>query len=515
MTMLELMGVLIIASLLVVGYLSYMRIANDSRRAVVAAEHAKTLIPAVQAYVKANSAALEAAATPSNAVTITPAQLFAGTALEQGFAPTNAYGQSFVVRVNEPVAGRLDALILYTGGRQLDYSEMREVADLVGFAGGFVSSENPAIATGGRGQWTKQLANFGGSQGVGRLAIGVFADSAKQVDDYLHRTATGGRPELNRMSTAINMANNNLDNAGTVTGANVNASNGVQANALALGKAAFGAVSYPYETIQTGAANNLRLNVGTREIATFGADGVTRMNGDSSTAGSFYANGNIAANGRVSGSSMQTNESYVTGYFRVQGNGGLYWENHGGGFYMSDASWIRAFGNKGIVTGGEMQAGSLRSTGNLQVDGRATVNEFLQINGVAARNTGCGPNGLIGRESSGSALFCTNGVWRSASGPTTGAYVGRGSSTGAMAGVNNSGYTSFITVAVAGSGTNNYGATVTVAGAFLGQITNYNRDFAKYATASFPVPNGASWQISPLNANSSRTQISVTEYVQQ
>lgn len=51
------------------------------------------------------------------------------------------------------------------------------------------------------------------------------------------------------------------------------------------------------------------------------------------------------------------------GWFRVSGNQGLYWESWGGGFYMSDATWIRTYNNKNIWTG----AGLLGSDGGLTV----------------------------------------------------------------------------------------------------------------------------------------------------
>lgn len=512
-TMIELIGVLIIAAILSVGYMVVQRGSASERRATLAAEHALVLIPAVQDYIKANSVSLRAAATPTVAVTVTPTQLFAGTGLAQGFALTNAFGQSFVVRINEPTAGRLDALILYSGGRELDYDAMRTTADAIGFAGGFVSAENPAVATGGRGQWTRDLASFGGAVGVNRIAVGVFAETAKQVDDFLHRSATPGRLDLNQMSTNIDMSSNDINRARTVTGVDVNATNGVLANNVALGKSQFGAVTNPSETIQTGPSNNLRINVGSREIASFGNDGMTRLNGDSSTDGNFYANGNIMSMHEVSGATLRANDAYVSGSYQTSGDGGLYWGKYGTGLYMNEPGWIKTLGNTGLATGGTMEAGELHSTGQLQVDSRAKIGEFLQLGGVASRDSACDTNGLIAREASGAALFCTNGVWRSAGGPTTGSYVARGSSTSMVSGVNTSAFTSFIAVAVSGNG-NNYGAQVFVDNGFLGAITNYNSDYAKYATASFPVPAGAVWQVIPANANGSRTVITVNEYVQ-
>jgi Chaperone of endosialidase/Bacterial shufflon protein, N-terminal constant region len=39
------------------------------------------------------------------------------------------------------------------------------------------------------------------------------------------------------------------------------------------------------------------------------------------------------------------------GWFRVSGNQGLYWETWGGGFQMTDATWIRTYNDKNIWTG--------------------------------------------------------------------------------------------------------------------------------------------------------------------
>jgi hypothetical protein len=51
------------------------------------------------------------------------------------------------------------------------------------------------------------------------------------------------------------------------------------------------------------------------------------------------------------------------GWFRVSGNQGLYWETWGGGFFMSDATWIRTYNDKNTWTG----AGLVGSNGGLTV----------------------------------------------------------------------------------------------------------------------------------------------------
>ena len=84
-------------------------------------------------------------------------------------------------------------------------------------------------------------------------------------------------------------------------------------------------------------------------------------------------------------------------------------EDHGGGFYMDDNDWIRSVNNKGIYTGGQLKGGSVRA------DGRASVGEYLQLDGIANEGWGCSPNGLVGRTNEGEVLFCKNGVWTKAS----------------------------------------------------------------------------------------------------
>ena len=56
---------------------------------------------------------------------------------------------------------------------------------------------------------------------------------------------------------------------------------------------------------------------------------------------------------------------YTTGWFRATGNGGLYFHSFGGGWHMTDSTWIRSYNNKNIYTEGEVQAGTIRANNNL------------------------------------------------------------------------------------------------------------------------------------------------------
>ncbi|WP_263457678.1 shufflon system plasmid conjugative transfer pilus tip adhesin PilV [Xanthomonas euvesicatoria] len=428
LTMIELLAALAISSLIVVALAAAWRAQGESRREDSAAEHAKTVIAAVQEYTRNNFSTIVAAAGPSTPYTVSAATLQASTAWPTGVSTNNAFSQSFVVRIIEPSTNRLEALILYTGGETLTTGTLRSVASKIGLAGGYVSAEEPATAYGMMRAWSKSLAAFGGNAGAGKVAASVFAADAMAIDDYLHRSATPGKPELNRMSTAIDMANNNVNNAGTVAATDVNASNGIRANNIAIGKAEFGAFAYPYETIQLANGLNMRFAIGSREHTVMGSDGNLTthgsLNADGDVNGSSVnmrynvtANGNISAGGSVSaGGNVSGTEVYASNWFRSRGNGGWYSEPYGGGFYMSDATWIRAYNNKNIYTGGEVRGGQITSDGNANFAGRTTVGEYLQLNGQAGEGGGCGPNGLIGRTPAGKTLWCENGVWRSGGG---------------------------------------------------------------------------------------------------
>lgn len=47
------------------------------------------------------------------------------------------------------------------------------------------------------------------------------------------------------------------------------------------------------------------------------------------------------------------------GWIRTYGNTGWYSQTYGGGWYMEDNSWIRAYNNKNILTNGEIRSGSV------------------------------------------------------------------------------------------------------------------------------------------------------------
>jgi len=414
-TLIELLVVLIVSILVLIGIATQLQRYAEGLAAQAAAQHAATVRKAAKAYIADNYATLVASAGPSTPATIAPATLASGGYLPAGFSATNGYGQSFTVKVIEPTANRLEAIVLTTGGDTLDGQNLRNIANLIGVDGGYVVTGGAsAVANGAYGGWSRDLTPFGGAAGNGKIAVALFVTEASTQDDYLHRSATAGRPEFNRMNTAVDMNSNDVNNARNVAAANVAASGEVLANEIALGSNRYGGATYPYETISLPAGRNLRFNIGGAERAVLAGDGT------------FTALGNLVTTGNIIGNVVTTNEAYVNGWFRSQGNGGWYSSAYGGGWHMTDPTWIRAYNGKNVYTSGQMRAGSMRS------DGRTEVGEFLDLQGVAVVDAGCAPNGLVGREADGSALNCVNGIWKRAGGLSESVtvfstYVSRGS----------------------------------------------------------------------------------------
>ena len=76
--------------------------------------------------------------------------------------------------------------------------------------------------------------------------------------------------------------------------------------------------------------------------------------------------------GTISGA-VTANTYYAPNWFRATGDSGFYFENHGGGWYMIDDTWIRAYNNKNIYTPGVIQCDS-GFNGNLNGNVNGTIN---------------------------------------------------------------------------------------------------------------------------------------------
>lgn len=296
----------------------------------IAAEHQRTATGAFAKYLKDNYTTVLNNAGPTTPVRVTVEMMRNTGYLPSGFSPTNGFGQTILGLARRVNTNQLEAIVITTGGQVIPELGIRTIAEHLGAPGGFISALRPGVVQGVRGGWEVALSNYGSNPGQGHTASALFLMDGRLANDYLYRNAVPGRPELNRMNTAIDMGGNDLNNAGSVTAA-----------------------------------------------------------GDITTR---------------------------SGWFRSQNDTGWYNERWGGGFYQSDADWVRLMNDKGLFSGGKLRGGSLQS------DGRVTVGEFLDIESTAIEGQACPKIGLQSKNNLGAPLTCQcqsqpcqTGIWSSIS----------------------------------------------------------------------------------------------------
>lgn len=105
----------------------------------------------------------------------------------------------------------------------------------------------------------------------------------------------------------------------------------------------------------------------------------------------------LNASGRIATAS----DIYSASWVRTVGATGWYSESYGGGWYMTDSIWLRAFNNKQIYTGSTSAdaihtAGGMNASGRIYGGGIVTAGGGLDVVGVRA-STGCSGFNVYGR----------------------------------------------------------------------------------------------------------------------
>ncbi|WP_102770643.1 shufflon system plasmid conjugative transfer pilus tip adhesin PilV [Escherichia coli] len=369
--------------------------------------------------------------------TITPATLIQKGYLKSGFSESN-FGQSYITGIaKNSKTSRLEALTCSNGGQSLSEAGMRSVASMIEGLGGYINSSKQAIGAGGG--WSDTPSNYGLNCATGHIAMALVGADL-QESDRLYRYSITNRPDLNRMHTAIDMNSNNLNNVGTLNG-----------NAAAL-------------------------------------------SGDISARNGTFS-------GAISGNTATTNGDITSnnGWLVTKNSKGWMNSTYGGGWYMSDSSWLRSVNNKGIYTGGQVKGGTVRA------DGRLYTGEYLQLEKTATAGASCSPNGLVGRDSTGAILSCQSGVWRT-SDSSNGSYSNLGSHRGSFTGRNTGSGTLFVYASGGNGGSAGGDCANTsrlqgyVAGALISTNASNNPSYGKTAFISFAVPAGATYQITSYPA---------------
>ncbi|WP_367376771.1 shufflon system plasmid conjugative transfer pilus tip adhesin PilV [Hafnia alvei] len=303
---------------------------------------------AARRYISDHIDTLATQVKPKQPVYINITTLKNGGYLPAGLG-ANDHHQNYLIAVvsNPKIASQLQAFVMTTGGTPWDFGALRHISSNISGLGGYVWPDNQAVGAGGG--WKMSLADYGMSSKQGTLVTFIPSDligTSGQGNDRLYRYAVNGHPDFNRMHTAIDMDGNNLNNAGDIKGK---------------------------QAIITGGISG--------QTATISGE----IKGQRAT-----ISGDIKSTG---------------GWITTQGNKGWMNETYGGGFYMSDSSWIRSLNNKGIYTAGEIKGGQLRSEGDVSAAG------ILKLDKVNVVGTNCPVTGAISHDAKGATLSCQDGKW--------------------------------------------------------------------------------------------------------
>ncbi|EAM9650395.1 shufflon system plasmid conjugative transfer pilus tip adhesin PilV [Salmonella enterica] len=298
----------------------YMGDYLKSREWQVVAMQTNRFTQAASSYVGRYYPTVLASATTTTPVVVTTQMLKNTGLLPASFSETNSYGQQYQAMVvrNPQNQELLQGMVVSRGGHAMPFTALNQISkDITAGFGGYV--EDGQTAVGAMRSWRIALSSYGTSTGRGHLAVMLSTDDlsgAREDGDRLYRFQVNGRPDLNKMHTAIDMGGNNLNSVGTVTASNVAAQNG-----------------------------------------NFGV--------------SLVSNGPVTAGGDIRSTG---------GWIVTRSGKGWMDETHGGGLYMSDNDWLRILNNKGFYTGGEIRGGKVRSDGNVSVGGVLDLDQINVAN---------------------------------------------------------------------------------------------------------------------------------------
>lgn len=149
----------------------------------------------------------------------------AGGYIPSELSAVTPYGQSYNIVVRRPsaTANQLQAMVVTTGGTTISPKNALRIARMQKGVGGYIAPSNTNLIKAPDDQWSALASDFGLTPGAGHIATAMFSSDGDGSGDYLWRNAIPGRPELNRMNTAIDMNNQNINNANTVTATTVQA----------------------------------------------------------------------------------------------------------------------------------------------------------------------------------------------------------------------------------------------------------------------------------------------------
>lgn len=213
-SVIEVMGAMAISTIMLLGLQKMTDISLEDSKGQQAAQQQARVVNAVSKYINnfANYEALRQGST-GHLMTLDLATLKTAAYLPAGFPEENVYGQKtcIIVKQRSNPSDKLDAYIFTNGGLPIEEAHLATVAATAGPGNGYI------LAGQARGiSWSlgsAELAQLntatcaGGSTATnGHLASALFFDGPGQMStDFLYRSKIPARPELNAMTTPLNM----------------------------------------------------------------------------------------------------------------------------------------------------------------------------------------------------------------------------------------------------------------------------------------------------------------------
>ena len=248
-TLVEVLGAILVAGLMLTLLMGIVQRGTVWMEQASAANHLRLVTEAFEGYASLHETELLAEAGTASGPNVTLEDLTREGFLPQGFAATNLWNQDYALHVRKielsydaegddgsdngdddaQTISRLALVVLTSGGRGSVYDannatflnvHVPGAAARAGVHAGYIPGRDRDGATAsdlvsGQGSYVLPLADLGiASPGPGHLGAYLVLNAREESssDNFLHRVAVPGRPELNQMETVLDMTGNAIVN---------------------------------------------------------------------------------------------------------------------------------------------------------------------------------------------------------------------------------------------------------------------------------------------------------------
>jgi type II secretory pathway pseudopilin PulG len=218
MKLIEVIGALVILLIMLPALANLWVLGSNEIEKRQAADQLVTVTKAAAAYVRKHQSTLLTQTTATSGPVIDTSPLVAEGFLQNGFQGHNVWDQVYQLYFRQPTLNTLQAVVLTTGGRGQDATDVKfgtvivpSAAAMAGGSGGFIPTgdvpgESTGTLRGAFGGWTLDLTSVGiAAPGAAHLGALASFDTSSLGQDFLYRFAVPGHPELNAMQTELDM----------------------------------------------------------------------------------------------------------------------------------------------------------------------------------------------------------------------------------------------------------------------------------------------------------------------